>query len=123
VAALGVDSDGMVVYAEVTTAALASRDAALLTTVLDVAHCGERLFLETPLVIAIGGTDDLAGHPARLTAGAVRLVRDRAPRARRIFPETPILPPEDWMPLQRQTRWFPKEVESAAAPEPSSAEP
>jgi hypothetical protein len=122
-AALAVDADGMVVYAEVATAAAPSRDAALLATVLNQAHGGERLFLETPLVVAIGATDDLAGHPAHLTSAAIRLVRERAPRARRLFPETPILPPRDWMPLQRQTRWFPKEVESAAAPEPSSAEP
>jgi hypothetical protein len=119
VAALGVDLDGMVVYAEVATVADPSRDAALLAMVLKEAHCGERLFLRSSLVVALGGVTDLAGHPVRLTSSAIRLVRERAERARRLFPETPILAPGDWTPLQRQTRWFPKEVESAAPPSSS----
>ncbi|HEX7668591.1 MAG TPA: hypothetical protein VF395_03365, partial [Polyangiaceae bacterium] len=113
-AALGVDADGMVVYAEVATAADPPRDGTLLARVMDGARCTGRLYLRSPLVVALGGVTDLAGHPVRLTVSAVRLVRERAARARRVFPETPILPPQDWMPLQRQTRWFPKEVESAA---------
>jgi hypothetical protein len=114
VAAAGVDADGMLVYAEVATAPDPARDGALLDRVLDAARCTSRLFFEAPLGIGLGGTRDLSDHPAKLSANALRLTRTVEPRLRRIFTETPILPPRDWMPAQRQTRFWPKPAVSSA---------
>jgi hypothetical protein len=121
-AALAIDEDGMVLYAEVATAADPSQDGALLEGLLHAARAQAAVYLAAPLVAALSGTRDLAGHPVRVPDGALRLLRDRTPRARRVFTETPVLPPHEWMPLQRQTRLF-KEPEpatsaSADAPEP-----
>jgi hypothetical protein len=115
VAAVGVDVDGKIVYAEVVTAADPARDGAVLAAVLADAGCTARLFLAAPLAVALGGTRDLSYHPVRLSPRAIRLVRGPTPGARRLFPETPILPAQEWMPLQRQTRWFPKEPEPGAS--------
>ncbi len=114
VAAAGVDADGMLVYAEVATAPNPTRDGALLNQVLDAARCASRLFFDAPLGIGLGGTRDLSDHPAKSSANALRLTRTVEPRLRRIFTETPILPPRDWMPAQRQTRFWPKPAVSGA---------
>jgi hypothetical protein len=119
-AAVCVDQWDKLVYAEVATAPDPTRDAHALALVLDAAHCKVRFFLRTPLRIALGGVRDLSDHPAHPTPAAIRLVRSAAPGVRRLFPETPVLPPQDWQPLQRQTRWFPKDPEPAAS---SSATP
>ena len=126
-AAVCVDDQGKLVYAEVATAPDPARDGLALATVLDAARCTSRLFLGTPLRIALGGTRDLSDHPAHATASAIRLVRRPPPGAQRLFADTPVLPPEVWLPLQRQTRWFPKDPEpgasaSASPSPPSSAE-
>jgi hypothetical protein len=127
-AAAGVDADGKIVYAEVVTAANPARDGAVLGSVLDDAGCTARLFFSVPLALALGGARDLSFHPVRPSPRAIRLVRGPTPGAQRLFPETPILPPQEWMPLQRQTRWFPKEPEpgasaSAASPDAPPAPP
>jgi hypothetical protein len=103
-----VDDEGMVLYAEVATAADPPRDRSLLDLTFDAARCGPRLYLTTPLALALSGERDLSGHPARLRAGALRLVRSTAPHARRVFTDTKVLTPAEWIPLQRQTRYFPK---------------
>jgi hypothetical protein len=119
VAAAGIDADGKVVYAEVTTAPDPARDGALLAQVLDAARCSARLFLSAPLTVALGGARDLSGHPVPVghLGQTTRLLRAPPSGARRLFPETPVLAPQVWMPLQRQTRVFPKED----APAPSSS--
>jgi len=117
-AAAGIDADGKLVYAEVSTAPDPGRDGALLATVLDAAHCSSRLFFAEPLSLALGGARDLSGHPVRQASqGLIRLVRASTHGARRLFPGTPVLAPPQWMPLQRQTRWFPKE-DATAPPAP-----
>ncbi|HVU05363.1 MAG TPA: hypothetical protein VHE30_26630 [Polyangiaceae bacterium] len=112
-----VDDDGMLLFAEVATAADPPRDGALLAALLARASCRASLYLPSEPIVAIGGARDLSGHPVAVPDAAVRLFRDTTPRARRIFPETPVLPPARWMPLQRQTRIFPKEPE----PSPSGS--
>jgi hypothetical protein len=114
-AAVCVDQWDKIVYAEVATAPDPARDAQVLGLVLDAAHCKARFFLRTPLRIALGGIRDLSDHPSHPTQSAVRLIRSPVPGARRVFPETPILPPQTWQPLQRQTRWFPKDPEPATS--------
>jgi hypothetical protein len=121
-AAVCTDPWGKLIYAEVATAPDPARDAAALGLALDAAHCEDRLFLREPWRVALGGARTLSDHPAAPSASAIRLVRTEAPGARRLFPETPILPPDQWQPLQRQTRWFPKDPEPAASGA-SGAEP
>lgn len=122
-AALCLDGDGMVLYAEVSTAPDPAGDAALLDRLFGQAGCSERLFLRHPLDVNLAGRD-LSDHPARAQQQSIRLVRAESGGARRIFSETPVLPPKDWMPLQRQTRFWPKESDQASsATSASSAEP
>jgi hypothetical protein len=121
-AAVCIDEWDKLVYAEVATAPDPARDARVLALVLDAAHCKKRFFLRAPLRIALGTIRDLSDHPTHPTSAAIRLVRSPAPGARRLFPETPILPPQIWQPLQRQTRWFPKDPEPAAPPSASAIE-
>jgi hypothetical protein len=119
-AAIGVDADGMIDYAEVATAPNPQTDAAVLAKALDALHCDSRVFLPVRLPFAIGGARDLSDHPMSLGGDALWLARSTPIRARRIFLDTPILGPEVWKPLQRQTRSWPKESESAS---PSTAAP
>lgn len=121
-AAVCADSDGMVVYAEISTAPDATRDAALLGRVLGAAGCSEQLFLRRSLPLSLAGRD-LSDHPAPVGRDAIRFVRAESGGARRIFRETPILPPKDWMPLQRQTRFWPKDVESGSSATASDSNP
>jgi hypothetical protein len=121
-AALCVDADGMVFYAEVATALDPSRDAALLDELLTASGCVDRLFLRRPIGLSLAGRD-LSDHPASVDAKTIRLVRTESGGARRIFSETPVLPPKDWMPLQRQTRFWPKESEAAPSASSASSSP
>ncbi len=122
-AALGVDPDGIILYAEVATAPDPARDGAMLGGVLAAEGCTGQLFLSSAMGLALGGSRDLADHPVRIVPGSLRFARGPVAGSRRIFPETPILPPEQWMPLQRQTRWFPKEATSAASSPAAPAAP
>ena len=109
VAAVGVSSSGMLVYAEVTTALRPGSDHQLLDRLLDEMGCGQRLLLDEPLEAALGGDRDLSGHPVPRDRPAVRLVRAPPPGARWIFPDTPIVPSSVWYPLQsRRVRYFKK---------------
>ena len=117
-AALCTDADGMVVYAEVSTAPDPTRDASLLDGALGAAGCTDRLFLTEPLRVSLTGRD-LSDHPASSGDGTIRWVRAETGGARRIFRETPILPAKDWMPLQRQTRFWPKDADSAGSATPT----
>jgi hypothetical protein len=115
---LCVDGDEMVVYAEVSTAHDPGQDAALLDRLLTSSGCADRLFLRSPMEVSLAGRD-LSDHPAPVDTPMIRFVRAESGGARRIFRETPVLPPKDWMPLQRQTRFWPKDSE--AAPSASAA--
>jgi hypothetical protein len=50
----------------------------------------------------------------------VTLVRGEAPSARTLFPDTPVVPPEIWVPLQaKRVRYFPKHpVKPGVVPKP-----
>jgi hypothetical protein len=120
VAAVGVSSSGMLVYAEVTTALRPGSDHRLLDRLLDTMGCSARLLLDESLQAALGGDRDLSGHPVPRDRAAVRLVRKQAPGARWIFPDTPIVPSSVWYRLQaRRVRYFkkpkPAEPEDEAA--------
>jgi hypothetical protein len=99
-AAVGVDDDGMLLYAEVATAAQPDRDGVILEAALRRAGAALVLLCERPLGAAIGGQRDLAGHPVSRTRNAVYFVRKPGPGAGRMFTDTPIVPPHDWFKAQ-----------------------
>ncbi len=113
VAAVGVtDVDGMLLYAELTTAGVPPPDAAKkLDELLKNAGASSRVLLAKPLALALGGDTDLAGtavHPPS-TPTAVRLARIEAPGAKRFHESTPIVPLSTWYPLQaKRIRYFKK---------------
>jgi hypothetical protein len=96
-AAVGVDAGGMLVYARVTEGLDAARDPALLEGVLKRLGCEPVALLPKPLGVVMGesGSDSSAGE-------GVRFVRAEGPQARRIFPDTPIVSPKVWAPLQQR---------------------
>lgn len=114
-AAACVDADGKVVYAEVATAALPAKDGPVLAKALELARCTESLFMTERPLVAVGGTQDLSEHPLRISATAARLARRTRSGSAHLFPGTPTLAPAVWMPLQRQTRFWPKETEPASS--------
>ena len=125
VAALGVASSGMLVYAKVTTALQPGADHLLLNRLLETMDCDSRLLLDEPLEAALGGDRDLSGHPVARERASVRLVRTRGPGARWIFPATPIVPSSVWYRLQaRRVRYFkkpkPAETEDDASTTPKA---
>jgi hypothetical protein len=118
-AAVGIDPDGMLVYAEVATAREPSSDAQLLERVLGELGATKVMLLGQPLDAALGGDRDLAGHPVTRARAGMRWIRRSSPGARRIFPDTEIVAPKVWHPLQaRRVRYFrkPKSDESHSLP-------
>ncbi|HLV20182.1 MAG TPA: hypothetical protein VKZ49_04850 [Polyangiaceae bacterium] len=114
-AAVGVGShDGMLYYLEVATAPSPDRDGALLDRLLADLGCDERMLLDEPLGVAIGGKRDLGGHPVKRTRNALYFVRGEGPGARRIFTDTPIVPPHTWYALQKRRTHLP--ATAAATP-------
>jgi hypothetical protein len=107
-AALGVDRDGMLVYAELERTAGGARGAAVLDRVLD--ELGSRhVLLGAPLEVALGAERNLAGRPVAVSRSDQRLCRDEGPRGQRIFVSTPVVPKAVWEPLQaKRVRYFRK---------------
>ena len=82
-----------------------------LTKLLERLGAYESLALDAPLGIALGGDTSVAGSAVRLPEDPrqVRLWRKQGPGGRRIFEDTPIVPFEEWYPLQaRRIRYFKK---------------
>jgi len=110
-AALGVrQAAGMLVYVQPSGDAteVPTRD---LLAVLDGLGAGSPVVLADRLPLALGGDTDLAGQATRLPAGAIelRLFRKQGPGARRMFQDTPVVPLQEWYPLQaRRIRYFKK---------------
>lgn len=122
IAAAGIDSAGFLLYAVVGGARAPERDGKLLEDLLRSLGATELLFSSAPWDVAIGGDRDLAGHPLGKRAGAVRLARGDAPGGRRLFPETAIVAPKIWYPLQaRRVRYFRKPKPAEGAPEGAPA--
>jgi hypothetical protein len=98
-AAVGVDRAGMLLYARVTEGSKPGSDGALLRSLLESLGCKQMLFFPHPLgaELAVEGAEAPVGTPG----SGVVLVRREGPGARRIFPETPIVGPRKWAPLQQ----------------------
>lgn len=120
VAALGIDAQGTLLYAEIATARDPARDGVLLEKLLADLGCQKTLFLSKPLGVALGGDRDLGGHPVPSRPTALRLVRRDPPGAARIFRDTPVVPISTWYPLQaKRVRYFrkPKPAEAGESPD------
>ena len=105
-AAMAVSRDGMLIYAEVSTAPLPERDGPLLAKLLQTRDVEAVLLLDRPIGIAIAGQRNLSGHPVTRSRNAVHFVRKSAPGAARFFTDTPIVPPEDWYRAQLKSAKF-----------------
>jgi hypothetical protein len=97
-AAIGIDQDGMLLYARVTEGANPSNDGALLRSLLASLGCESLLFFPSPLGVELAAPGEEA--PVSAPGSGVVLVRAEGPSARRIFTETPIVGPKRWAPLQ-----------------------
>ena len=94
--AIGIDAAGMLVYARVTEGADPKLDGALLHGLLKRLGCEQMMVLPKALSVVMGETsDDTSAH-----TDGVLLVRTEGPGARRIFADTPIVPPKRWAVLQ-----------------------
>jgi hypothetical protein len=98
VAALGIDAQGMLVYARVTEGEKPGADGALLRSLLTSLGCEAQLFLPAALGAELAPPG--AEAPVRAPGSGVVLVRAQGPSARRIFTDTPIVGPKRWAPLQ-----------------------
>jgi hypothetical protein len=121
-AAVGIlDDAGMLVYAELTPASAepSAADGKVLDALLEHMGCSSRLLLRAPLALALGGDTDVAGkamHPPSGTS-VVQLVRADAAGGRRVFETTPIVPFDEWYPLQqKRIRYFKKPAAEPAEP-------
>ncbi len=124
------DEDGMLVWIELpageapSSARTHAMDAVLakLGCRVRVATAGiGRAWLGGP-----AGVVDLTGAPPAAGGGPTgaftRLVRGEGPAARRYFPDTKVVPPAVWQPLQSQrVRYFPKKHEAPSASASTSA--
>jgi hypothetical protein len=97
-AAMGIDADGALLYARVTAGQHPTGDGERLGALLKELGCQSVLFLTRPVAALLGNTGE-----ASLAPGVgVRLVRTEGPGARRLFPDTPIVKPTRWAPLQQK---------------------
>lgn len=112
-AAIGIDAGGMAIYARVTEGPVPGQDAALLMKLLDRLGCEQKMLLPRPLGAVFGDHEpDKRDEGASVTPAAlppspsptdrVILIRAEGPTARRIFPETPVVLPKRWAPLQQK---------------------
>lgn len=97
-AALGIDENGALIYARVTAGQHGTGDGQRLAALLTSLGCRTTLFLTRPVAALLG----TAGEASLAPGVGVRLVRAEGPGARRLFPDTPIVKPTRWAPLQQK---------------------
>jgi len=105
--AMGVDAAGMLVFVRFTAGARPNGEGPLLIELLKRLGCSSSVFFLRPLGVVLGDTRE--GHeggpvdPASAPASqGVGLARAEGPGARRLFPDTPVVPPTRWAPLQQK---------------------
>jgi hypothetical protein len=117
-AAVGIDHAGMLIYARITEGPDPRRDGALLQRLLERLNCDRVLLLPRPLGAFLGdralpdkdeekpdheepsSPDTPSGAGASTTR--VTLVRSSGPALRTLFPNTRIVGPKTWAPLQQR---------------------
>ena len=97
-AAMGIDASGALVYARVAGGPHPSGDGDRLAALLSELGCQTLLFLPRPVAALFGN----AGEGSNAPGLGVKLVRASGPGARRLFPDTPIVKPTKWAPLQQK---------------------
>ena len=108
--AMGVDAEGMLVFVRLTAGARPGGEGVLLADVMKRLGCTTSLFFLRPLGAALGDARDSAADPnappvAAASAGSspgVSFSRADGPGARRLFPDTPVVLPTRWAPLQQK---------------------
>ena len=112
-AAVGIDDAGMLIYARITEGPDPRRDGTLLRELLERLHCDQVLLLPRPLGASLGDRslgdkgerDEGQNGASQSAAGStsrVTLVRTEGPGLRSIFPNTPVVGPKTWAPLQQR---------------------
>lgn len=97
-AAMGIDPSGALIYARVTSGQHPTGDGERLGKLLSELGCQSSLFMTRPVAALLGN----AGEASHAPGVGVRLVRSEGPGARRLFPDTPIVKPTRWAPLQQK---------------------
>ncbi len=101
--AMGVDAEGMLVFVRFTAGARPGGEGVLLADLLKRLGCSTSLFFLRPLGATFGDQHD-APNAADIAPAAfgVSLARAEGPGARRLFPDTPVVLPTKWAPLQQK---------------------
>ena len=94
-AAVGIADGQWLYYAEVTSGQDPAHDSSVLDELLTAFGCKDRVFLERPLALALNGGDRRDSVSDRIT-----WTRDQTPFASRILQATPVVPFQEWNPLQ-----------------------
>ncbi len=97
-AAMGIDETGALIYARVTAGQHGSGDGDRLAALLQELGCQTLMFLPRPVAALFGDKAEGSGAPGL----AVQLVRTSGPGASRLFPDTRIVGPKTWAPLQQK---------------------
>ncbi|MEI9940413.1 MAG: hypothetical protein WDO69_24630 [Pseudomonadota bacterium] len=103
--AMGIDAAGMLVFVRFTAGARPGGEGPLLNELLKRLGCSSSLFFLRPLGVVLGDTRDSheGGDASSAPASqGVGLARAEGPGARRLFPDTPVVPPTVWALLQQK---------------------
>jgi hypothetical protein len=100
---MGVDAAGMLVFVRFTSGARPGGEGVLLSDLLKRLGCTTSLFFLRPLGATLGEQHDAGAADAGSAAiSGVSLARADGPGARRLFPDTPVVLPTKWAPLQQK---------------------
>jgi hypothetical protein len=102
--AMGVDAEGMLVFVRFTSGARPGGEGALLADVLRRLGCSTGIYFLRPLGAVFAEQHDAgaATEPSMRAELGVSLARAEGPGARRLFPDTPVVLPTRWAPLQQK---------------------
>ena len=103
--AMGLDAEGMLVFVRLTAGARPGGEGMLLSEVMKRVGCTTSLFFLRPLGAVLGEARDTPTDPNAPPPGAsagISFARADGPGARRLFPDTPVVLPTRWAPLQQK---------------------
>ncbi len=102
-AAVGVDREGMLVYAEIVTGGPPQHSGGeFLKAGLSMVGASRVIYLDETANIVVEGRD-LNRHPVPAPTEAIHLTRWHDPGFQDIFTDTPVVPRNVWRPLQKST--------------------